>query len=173
MRLRGGKNEHHVWRRLLQRFEQCIERLFGEHVYLVYVHNAVAAARGGKLHVVSQISYVINTAVRGTVNLLHIQIAPLGYLPAYLLIRVKVYLGAAGAVEGFGKNTRGGGFARATGAYKKVRVRQALLLYRIAQRTHHVILPQHILKCARPVFSGKNLITHAPYSTLFSACPQG
>jgi hypothetical protein len=63
-------------------------------VHLVNVHNAVAAGGRGKLHIVAQVAYVVNTAVRGTVNLLYIQVAALGNLSAYLLIRVKIYLGS-------------------------------------------------------------------------------
>jgi hypothetical protein len=44
-------------------------------------------------------------------------------------------------------------------------MRQALLLNRIAERAHNMILTQHILEGARTVFSGKNLVTHVLYST--------
>jgi hypothetical protein len=36
-----------------------------------------------------------------------------------------------------------------------------------------MILPQHILERAGTVFSGKNLITHARYSSRFILHPQG
>ena len=44
VRFRGGKDEHHMGRRLLKRLQQCVERFLGEHVHLVNVHNAVIAA---------------------------------------------------------------------------------------------------------------------------------
>ena len=113
VRLRCRKNKHHMRRRLLQRLEQSVEGLLREHVHLINVNDTVVAARRRKLHIVPQVTNVINTAIGGAVNLEHIQTAPLGNLPAHVLIRVKIHLRPAGAVKSLGKNTRRGGLAGA------------------------------------------------------------
>ncbi len=42
---------------------------------------------------------------------------------------------------------------------------QALLLQRIAQRAHDMLLAHHLLEAARPVLAGEHDIGHALHST--------
>ena len=130
-------------------------------MHLINVDDAVVTASRGKLHVVPQVAYVINAAVGGTVDLEHIQTAPLRNLQAHILIRVKIHLGPAGAVEGLGKNARRGGLAGAARADKQVGMRQTFLLDSVAEGPDHMILTQHIAEGARTIFSCENLVTHA------------
>ena len=70
LRIGGTHDKRHVRRRLLQRLEQGVKRCRGKHMHLVddvdlalATHGSVAGARNNLF------SHVINTGVRGSVNL--------------------------------------------------------------------------------------------------------
>ena len=158
--LRGGKDELHVLRRLLQRLEQRIEGPGGEHVHLVDVVDLVPAAGGGVFDVVAQLAHLLHAVVARAVDLQHVHAATFGDLQAQLVLGVKVDARPVLAAQGLGKDTRRGGLAGATRPHKEVGMRQTLLGDGIAQRAHDVFLAEHIGKRLGAVFAGKNLVTH-------------
>ena len=59
----GGKNKYNVRRRLLKRFEQCIESVGREHMDLVYYINPVFRDGRGKVYLLAQLTDIVNAVV--------------------------------------------------------------------------------------------------------------
>ena len=60
---RGGKNENHVFRRLLKRLQKGVERRSGKHVDLIDDKHAVAARDWRHQHLVGKLADVVDTVV--------------------------------------------------------------------------------------------------------------
>ena len=75
LRLRRGKNEDHVLRRLLDNLEQGVRTGGGNHVGLIDDEDAVARLRRRVVGAVTQLTHVLDTIVRGGVELRDIQVA--------------------------------------------------------------------------------------------------
>jgi len=71
--------------------------------------------------------------------------------------------GALGAVEGFGKNPGGGGFAHSSRAREDIPVRNALGEDGIFQRVGDQPLANHLIKDLRPILAGYNLVGHGQF----------
>ena len=65
------------------------------------------------------------------------------------------------AVEALGEDARERGLAHAARAGEQVRMVQPLLAQRVAQRLHHVLLPDQAGEIARPPLAGEDLVAHA------------
>ena len=65
-------DEDDVAGRLFKRFQQRVERLFGEHVDFNNDEDFVAAARRRVADIFLQDAHVVHAAIRGRVNLLHV-----------------------------------------------------------------------------------------------------
>ena len=145
---------------LLERLEHGVERRGGEHVHLVDHVYLVAPARRRVLGRVQQLPHLVDARVGGRVDLQQVHEST----------RVDLYAGAAFAaglgrnpgfaVQALGENARQRRLADAAGAGEQVGVVQAVLLQRVAQRPHYVLLPDQAAEIARPPFAGKNLIAH-------------
>ena len=157
---RSRKNEFDVGGRLLQRFQQGVEGLLGEHVHFIYIDDAEIAPAGSESHVVPQVTDVVDAAVGCAVYFQDVQAAPFRYFLADVFVRVKVHPGTAAAIQGFCKNSGGRCFSRSAGAYKKVGVGEAVVLNGVFQRLDDMILSKDVIECQRTVFSGKDLVTH-------------
>src|SRR5581483_10662366 len=64
------------------------------------------------------------------------------------------------AIDRFGKNARGGCFARAARARKQIRVRDAIQDERVAQCIRDMVLPLHVLKRLWAIFQIKRFGWH-------------
>ena len=64
----GCKNENYMRWRLLQRFEQCIERFSGEHVHFIDYINLVRALGGSVANILPQLSNFVDTPVGSAVD---------------------------------------------------------------------------------------------------------
>ena len=71
--LRGGEDEDHVGRRLLQSLQQGVESPCGEHMHLVDDVNPVFPLRGGILDLLPNLPDVLHAVVGGGVDLHHVQ----------------------------------------------------------------------------------------------------
>ena len=69
----GGQHEHHPRRRLLQRFEQGVERRGGEHVALIHHIHLPAGLHRRKARALDQLADVVHAGVGGGVDLDHIE----------------------------------------------------------------------------------------------------
>src|SRR6185312_14026553 len=76
LRVGGGEQELHVRRRLLESFEERVEGVCREHVYLVDQVHLVAATGGRVLHVVEELAGVIDLGAGGGVDLDEIEETP-------------------------------------------------------------------------------------------------
>ena len=64
------------------------------------------------------------------------------------------------AIERLGKDTRQRGLADPARSGKQIRVMQSLLLQRMRERPHDMLLPDERLKALGAILSGKDLIRH-------------
>lgn len=160
VRLGGGEDEFHMRRWFFERLEQGVERRVREHVDLVDVVDFELAAGGGEADGFTEIADLFDAVVGGTVDFEHIERAAFGDFDADVFLGVELGFRAIGAIQGFGENAGGGGFAGATRADEEVGVGEALLGDRIAQRADDMILTEDVVEGFGTVFSGEDLVTH-------------
>src|SRR5262249_50763533 len=86
VRFRCSENEFHMWRRLFERLQQCVERLLGQHVYFVDDVDFVTALRRRVRHVVAQLAHIINAAVARAIDLDYVEAVACGYLLAVVTL---------------------------------------------------------------------------------------
>jgi hypothetical protein len=75
--LRGGKDEFGVRRRLLERFEQRVERVRRKHVHFVDDVDLIAGLGGRITHSIEQLAHVVDLGATGGVDLEDIQMPAL------------------------------------------------------------------------------------------------
>ena len=149
MDLRGRQNKDDVGGRLLQRFQQGIERCRGEHVHLVddiYLILAHGRQIGG---FIAQVTDVIHAVVGGGINFRYIQNGALINAFADSTFTAGVRAGGIQAVDRFGKNFGAGGFAGAAGAGKQVGMANAPGGDLVLQGRYDGFLANNIRKLAR------------------------
>jgi hypothetical protein len=171
LRVGGGEDEHQVRRRLLQRLQERREGVARELVDLVDDDHAVLAAGRREADLLAQRLHVGDTAVRGAVDLGHVQrhagrdLAARGALVAGLG-RAAAAQAALLAVERLGDQARAAGLADAAGAGEEVGVGNAAALERPGEHGGDVLLPDHVGERLRPVLQGKSAMGHGgPHST--------
>src|SRR3990172_4233369 len=123
MGLGGSEDKDGVAGGLLQGLEKGVEGLGGEHVYFVYDVDLVAGFIGDKVHLIPQVSDLVNAPVAGGIYLYEVKAAPLGNRAAHEatvagLAKACVLL----AVYGLGQYTCGAGLASAPGSTEQVGV---------------------------------------------------
>ena len=166
LRVRRGKHELHMLRRLLQRLEQRVEGCRREHVDFVNDVDLEARAGRGVFAGLAQLANLLHAVIAGAVDLEHVQRAPFGDFLAARVAVVEVRFGAAAAIEAFGEDAGDGGLAGAARAAKQVGVRNPLLLDRAGQRLRDVFLPHHVPEELRAIFASDDLITHTTANEL-------
>ncbi|SJN39695.1 Putative NADH dehydrogenase/NAD(P)H nitroreductase SCO5049 [Micrococcus luteus Mu201] len=153
LRLRGGEDELQMLRRLLHDLEQRVEARRGDHVRLVDDEDLVAVPDRGERGPFAQAAGVLHTAVRGRVDLQHVQRArPAGgQVPARVALAARRGRGALGAVQAAREDAGGRGLAAAARAGEEVGVVHAVLRQCGAQRDRDMVLPDHVLETVRAV----------------------
>ena len=144
--LRGRQNKDDVGGRLLQRFQQGIERCRGEHVHLVDDIYLIMTGAGGVGCFITQITDIVHAVVGGRVHLHHVQNAAVVDAAADGALATGVAVVGVEAVDRLGKDLGAGGLARAAHACKQVGVTNAPGGHLVAQRGHRAVLGHHILK---------------------------
>ena len=86
-RLRGGEHEDDVRRRLLQGLQERVERRLGEHVDFVDDVDLAPPARRRVACVLAERPHLVDPAVRGAVDLEHVERAARRHLAAGLALR--------------------------------------------------------------------------------------
>ena len=115
----GGEDKNGVWRRLFERFEQCIEGRCGEHVDFVDNIDFVSTLRRRKVDLIAQIAHIVYRCVGGGVDLDQVHEAVfVDGLTMRTLIAGTFGLIVSQAVDGLGKQTRSSGLTGATRAGK-------------------------------------------------------
>ena len=122
VQLRGGQNEHQMLRRLLQSFQQSVERLRGQHMHLVDDIHAAAQHGGGVDSLFPQRTDVVNAVVGGGVHLCHVQQRTFIDTAAGAAAVAGRAVDGGFTVDGLGQNAGAGGLASAACAGEKIGV---------------------------------------------------
>ncbi len=160
LRIGGGQQELHVFRRLFQRLQQRIERRLGEHVHFVDQVDLELSARGHVLGVLDHLAHVVHAGVGRGVDLQQVDVATGIDVQAGRARPARIGTGAGLAIERFGENARDGGLAHATGAGEQERVMHAPTVERVTERADHVFLAYEFGKTLRAPLAGENKIRH-------------
>ena len=139
LRLGGGQHEDHVPGRLLQRLQEGVGRLGGEHVDLVDDVDLPPSGRAqaGPGH---QVAHGVDPPVGGGVELEHVERAALGDLHARGADAARLAGVGIGAVQGLGQDAGARRLARAPGPAEQVGVRHPPVADRVAQGVADVVL---------------------------------
>ena len=148
--LRGRQNKDDVGGRLLQRFQQGIERCRGEHVHLVDDIYLIMTGAGGVGRFITQITDIVHAVVGGRVHLHHVQNAAVVDASADLALTAGVTVLGMQAVDCLGKDLGTGGLAGAAHAGKQISVAHTACGDLVAQCGHDAALGHHILKPLGP-----------------------
>jgi hypothetical protein len=129
-------------------------------VHFVDQVHLVAAARGGVLRVLDQLADVVDAGVAGGVDFQQVHRAALVDLAAGGTDAAGIGAHALIAVESLGNNARQRGLADAARSREQDRRMQPVLVERMRQRAHHMLLPHHLVKAAGTVLAGQREIAH-------------
>ena len=147
-----GEDEDGVRRRLLERLEEGVPGLFGQHVRLVEDVDLPAAAGRRVGDPLAQVADVVDRAVRGGVHLDHVDRGAGGDRQAGLAFAAGGDGRAAAlAVERAGEDLRHRGLAGPARADEEVGVVDLVLLDRVAQGADDVLLADHLVEGSGPV----------------------
>ena len=120
LQLRRCEDEHKMLRRLLQYFEERIERRGGEHMHLVDDVHALFHGGGRKHRFLAQGAHIVNAVIRCGVKLHHVHHGALAYAAAGGAHAAGIAVYRVLAVDGPGKYSRAGGLAGAAGTDKEI-----------------------------------------------------
>ncbi len=158
--IRRGQQELDVLRGLFQGFQEGVEGLIGEHVYLVnQVHLETAPGRR-ILDVVGQLPHIVHPGTGGGVNLNQVNKPAVQDFLATGALTAGVGRNAGFTVQTAGQQSADRGLAHAPGAGEKVSMMKPVMFKRVHQRLQHMLLPHHVLEASRAPFTGEYLITH-------------
>ncbi len=127
LNFRRGKDEFDVGGGLFEGFEKGVEGFGGEHVHFVDDIDFEFSTGGGVGNAFPKFLDAFNAPIGGAVDLQDVEASALLDFFANIVIRIEIGLGSFGAVEGFGEDAGGGGFADPAGPNKKKRMGQASL----------------------------------------------
>ena len=116
------QNEQNVLGRLLERFEQRVERTDGQHVYLVDDEHTLAHLRRRVARLVSQVADIVHAVVGCRVNLGHVQHRAVQNAAARRTLVARVAVHQMLAVDRTREDLRTGRLARSSRAGKQVRM---------------------------------------------------
>ena len=148
-------------RRLLECFQQGVERRVRKHVDFVNDIDPIVAAERRKLHVLTDFPHVVHTGVGSAVNLDHIDRCALSDLQAAGADVTGGRDGTTLAIERLGEDARHRGLADSARSRKQEGVRDSIGCNGVDQGLNHVRLADEILKGARPILSRRDLVVHS------------
>ena len=171
LRVRGREHEHDVTGRLLERLQQRVRRRVAEHVHLVdQVHLDLRGRADAEADPLDEVADRVDAVVRRGVHLDEVVERPPGDRDAVLARAAGLAVGAeVEAVERLGQDAAGRRLARAARPGEEVRVADAALAHRVAQRGGDVLLADELVEALRSVLAVQGLKRHR--STLASRHP--
>ena len=164
--LGGGEDEDDVGGRLLERLQERVEGVLGEHVHFVDDVDLVARRDRLVADAVGELADVVDAGARRCVHLHHIDMPILGdgaaglALPAGRDRRTALPVGAD-AIERARQDARRRRLADAAHAGEDEGVRDALRGDGVGERLHHRLLPDQLGEDARPVFAREHPVVGA------------
>lgn len=156
----GGKDKFYVGGRFFEGFEEGVEGFVGEHVDFVDDIDFKFSAGGGVGNAVAEFFDAFDSAIGSAIDLENVEAATFLDLFADIVVGVEIGFGALGAVEGFGEDAGGGGFADAAGADEKKGVGEAAFGDGVGEGADDVVLADEFGKGARAVFASEDEVTH-------------
>ena len=147
-------------RRFLQRLQEGVEGLIGQHVHLIDEVHLEAATGGRVLNVVRQFPHVVHPGTGGRINLDQVD------KPAFLnflatgAFTTRSRRDTGLTIQASGQQAADGGFTHATGTSEEVSMVKTLIFQGVNQCLKHVLLTNHVLKCTGAPFTGKYLVAH-------------
>jgi hypothetical protein len=165
LRVGGGEDELDVLGRLLERLEHRVERVRREHVHFVDHVDLEARVARRVDGAFQQRGHLVDAAVAGGIHLDVVDEAAGIDGGAGLALIARGGGDAAGAVgagavQRLGKDARQRRLADAPRPGEQVRMVQALLLQRVREGAHHVLLPHAGGELTRAPLARQNLIRH-------------
>ena len=139
--------------RLLERLQQRVRRRGREHVDLVDdVHLAPRVRAEPEVHALDEVAHRLDAVVRRRVELDEVEERAVGDREAVLALAARLAVGTeVEAVERAGEQPRGRRLAGAARAGEEVRVTDAVLGDRVAQRGGDVVLADQLAEALRSV----------------------
>ena len=163
--LGSGENEDGVCGRLFKSFEESVEGLRGEHVYLVDNEHLVASHLRRHLYLLDEHAHIVDRVIGGGVEFIDVERALLGEGAAALALVAGFAVGRGVlAVDGFGEDACAGGFAHAARPAEEEGVCQFAGCYRVFQGCGQRALSHDAVEGSGAVFSGRNdVVVHLIY----------
>ena len=156
--LGGAEHELHVGRRLLERLEERVERLPGEHVHFVDNVGLVVAPRRPDGDVLPQLPHLVDAAVAGGIDLHHVDILTGSDRHAGVADVAGLAADPAGAFKRLGIDAGGARLANAAGAGEKIGMADPARLDRPRQAAGDVFLADEFIEPLWTVAAGHHLI---------------
>ncbi len=169
LRLGRRENKQNVLRRLLQRFEQRVERRAGEHMNFVDDKHAAAQAQRRVLCALDEVAHVADAVVARRVNFCDVRGTLARGDEACLAFAARLAILGREAVHRAREDACRGGLARAARAAEQIGVCRAIRRNLMLQRCGDMLLPNHFRKADGAVLAVERAIGH---SFLFSVCIQ-
>ena len=160
---RGGENELHMRRWLLQRFQQGIKGGDGEHVHFVNDVNLKSGRSGQITHPVQQFTDVVDTSARSGIHLQHVHIARISDSLAMLADSAgrncrSTLAVSADAVQGSGNDSRCSCFTDAANTGQNKGMSNAIFTYCIGDSAHQSILAHQFAEFLGPILARQYLV---------------
>ena len=148
LRFRRRENELDMLGRLLDELEQRVEALVRDHVGLVDDEDLVAVAHRREGGAFTQVTRVVDAAVRGRVDLDDVERtgAAGGQLAAGFALAARGVRGTLRTVQTARQDARGRCLAASARPREQVRVCHAIRAQRRLERLRHVLLPDHLVE---------------------------
>ena len=160
LRLGCGENEFHVRWRLLQRFQERVERRRRQHVHLVDDVDFVARLRRRVAHVFAKLAHLFDAIVARAVDLEHVETVAGGDFAAVVARVVRGHGRSVHAIERFGQDPCGRRLADSARPDEQIGVCQAVLRDRVFQRARDVCLADQIVERLWPILPRKDFVAH-------------
>ena len=160
VRLGGRQHENHMGRRFLQRFQQGVERLVGQHVDFIDDINLITGLRRRKFDIFPQIADLVDTPVRCGVDLIDVhRRAVIDQFTGTAVVagrRRRPLL----AVQRFRQHFGGAGLAGSPRSGKQIGMGNTPRHDRIFQRHAYMLLADQALEVPRPPLPVQRFIGH-------------
>ena len=160
LRVGGGQHEDDVWRRLLQRLQQCVRGRTRQHVHLIEDVHLVAARRA-QGRSADQVTHGVHTVVGRRVQLVQVHRRAGLHGPATVALAARLTVDKVGAVQRPAQDAGGRGFAATSRAAEHVGVPHRVAAHSIAKGHRDVILAPHLGERAGTEAAVQGLVGHA------------
>ena len=158
--LGGSHDEDDAVGRLLESLEESVGRFASEHVRFVEDDDFVACSSGGIANHLAEFADLIDAAVGGGVDLDDVERSAGSNFLAGVADAAGFGCRAVNAIEGFGEDAGGGGFADTARAGKDVGVSDTIILDGVLERFCDVSLSDEVRESLRTPLAGDDLVCH-------------